>query len=243
MGNKKRAISLLSLFATMIFGVSVFLSGCNPAANHGELSDRLLSEPSVLFGPIKIEDLSPEELVQSIADELPHQSEIQNMYIADYFFSTAINCPDDQSQDGILTELAFSFWATNGEDAWQYEAMYDHTEHAMNLHDCQEKTTFPELGQELFSLETVLSALRYFPIESYREATQYGDEQGDLYRFSLQSGDSSGESFAYGKTGYLPDEGSQKFVNLSIAHCNWTDDSKVSFRGPVRANLHFVLNL
>lgn len=194
---------------------------------------------TIPFGPVKISEIVPQPLVKSITDALNIHDKI--LYVDDSFLAVVANKPSDSLRDTILTHLHFSFFVLDEEVSNRYEVTYDPTQNILNLYNCHTEAYSSVDDSNAISLESALSALIYFPTSQYQESTQYGHEPVDFYRFSIQSSDAQGEIFSYDTAGHITTFSYQNYVNLNLAHCCWDDSREISFGGPVRANLHFVL--
>ncbi|MHA7963252.1 hypothetical protein ACX93W_03830 [Paenibacillus sp. CAU 1782] len=129
---------------------------------------------------------------------------------ADRFFVTVSSNPNDPERDLGIGQVAFRFTLNvpgkNGERQLSYEAnnTSDNNELAIiyigeiKYEGLPNEIRHPRIGHQLTDL---FSSVRDFPAKAYRERTQYGAEQADMYQIRFNDGLLMAESLSYDRNG------------------------------------------
>lgn len=212
----------------------------------------------ISFPYIRAEDIEPEIITKDIMEAIGYPDIVPIVTKDDWFRVVLYNFPKQNDIDMKLHSLSSSLtvrvpdkdqvmtYELNLSQSGELEITYRNEIYEGLPYG----NTHPISG---FSFNELLSAIRDFPAESYRERTEYGDEHADLYEITLNSGGSLlGESFVYNKNGHVQVDGDGKeyAIPFLIVHNNWgkvRDDSLnqddpqryFSFGGKGRTNAYY----
>ncbi|WP_151733492.1 hypothetical protein [Paenibacillus tengchongensis] len=86
-----------------------------------------------------------------------------------------------------------------------------------------------------YTLSHLLSALKDFPVDSYRERTEFGHEHADLYEIRLNSEALIvGEHFSYNSNGLIENDG--EGIPFVLSHLRWGEvkNASLPYHDPLR---------
>ncbi|MCM3634212.1 hypothetical protein M3180_12800 [Paenibacillus camelliae] len=194
-------------------------------------------------------DLNPEALTTDIMQAIGYPDAIPFVTSGDRFNVILYSRP--QMQDDVEFHIMTSSFrilvqTNDNTQMLSYEFQLSQQRDHLVLIDRQETINVKSLIDRpipvgAFTLSELFSAIRDFPADSYREHSQYGDEDTDLY--SIRFNDSLiAESFFYSKHGYVKTVDTAITIERSneipflISHLNWGDirDESLHYDDPRR---------
>lgn len=202
------------------------------------------------FSYIHAGELDPEALTADIMNAIGYPDAIPFVTKEDRFSATLYNRPNMQNDlefKTITSRFKVRVPSTDKLQIMSYEFQLPLQKDHLIIIESNE-TTFNNSSLEqpvspvpndAFSLNELLSAVRDFPADSYREHTQYGDEDADLYDIRYDGGGALiAESFFFNKHGYLDttEKGEGDEILLLMSHLSWGEirDESLPYDDPLR---------
>ncbi|WP_150269854.1 hypothetical protein [Paenibacillus tepidiphilus] len=195
----------------------------------------------ISFPYINVDNIDPDKVSEEIAKALgyphlvptvtkegrfwgvlvSHPQQSDDMKIQSLHSSFIVHVPD-QNKERILS---CEFYISGGELVITYRKEMDNG---------RRRDEEPHLIHG-YALSNLLSALKDFPVDSYRERTEFGYEHADLYEIRLNSeAPIAGEDFSYNRDGYI--ENDEEGIPFILSHLQWgrVKNASLSYNDPLR---------
>lgn len=207
------------------------------------------------FSYLRATEIDPEELTNDIMKAIGQPNAIPIVSMEDSFRVVLYNSPKEMNLELHSFTGRFKFLVPGIDTVQDYQFQY-HTQSQeyviINVTGARDQLSIDQATS--FRLVDLFSAIRDFPIESYREFTKFGNEKTDLYGITLNDSLKNADDFFYDKNGYVQENENKNKIKIPflITHLNWgeiLDDTLnyndphryYSFGGEGRANLFYIL--
>lgn len=254
--NEKKRSTKTSVYAVMILFViclCIWIMIINKNANANP------KQTSIPFSYNYADDIDPETLTNDIMQAIEYPDAVPIVTKLDRFRVVLHNHPTQQETDLGLHSLTSSFTirVPKRDDVQILSYEFQATPNGELVITYRKEITYEGRPNEQphptsgFTLNELFSAVRDFPVVSYRELTAYGNESADLYAIEFnEGGPLLGQDFSYNVLGTVQNDGNENKIPFLISHMQWgeiRDDSLAyddphryySFGGEGRANLYY----
>jgi len=247
MSNEKK-ITVIIIFLIITFLTSLyiwsFIKDSKEQSKQSHLS----------FSYLRAGEIEPEELTNDIMKAIGHPNAIPIVSIEDSFRVVLYNSPKEINLELHSFTGRFRFLVPGIDTVQDYQFQY-HTQSQeyviINVTGARDRLSIDQATS--FRLVDLFSAIRDFPIESYREFTKYGNEKTDLYGITLNDSLKNADDFFYDKNGYVQKNENKNEIPFLITHLNWGEirDDTLNYNdshryygygGEGRANLFYILH-
>jgi len=241
MKNIKKITVIIILFIIITSLTSIYI---------GSKNSKVQSKHSYLASSyLRAGEIDPEKLTNDIMKAIGHPNAIPIVSREDSFRVVLYNSPKEMSLELHSFTGRFRFLVPGIDTVQDYQFQY-HTQSQeyviIDVTGARDQLSIDQATS--FRLVDLFSAIRDFPIESYREFTKYGNEKTDLYGITLNDSLSNADDFFYDKNGYIQ----KNEIPLLITHLKWEEirDDTLNdndphrydgFGGEGRTNLFYIL--
>lgn len=217
---------------TITFLTSIYIWWSKNSKEQSKLSN-------LAFSYLRAADIDPQEMTNDIMKAIGQPNAIPIVSIEDSFRVVLYNSPKEINLELHSFTGRFRFLVPGTDTVKDYQFKYHTQSKEYVVIDVTGSRGQLSIDQATsFRLVDLFSAIRDFPIESYREFTKFGNEKTDLYGITFNDGLKNAEDFFYDKNGYVQKNENKNEIPFIIIHLKWGEirDHTLNYNDPHRYN-------